>query len=125
MRSILIFLGFMLFTVPAFADSISDYCLTTKDPRGCLSSFMEDQARYNQMLQRDAQLEQARIQANGMAMMGMGAAFVNGMNQHLQNMQQPRYAAPTIQPYSVPAPRTPINCLSQTYGANMPSVTCY
>ena len=40
------------------------------------------------------QLEQARIQANGMALFGSGAAFVNGMNQGLQMMQQPYVSTP-------------------------------
>jgi hypothetical protein len=38
----------------------------------------------------DAQLEQqARIQANGMALFGAGNALINGMNQNLNNMRLP------------------------------------
>ena len=92
---------FLLFTAPAFA---------------------MDQYEYNLEMQR-MQLEQARIQANGMALMGSGPAFINGMQQAFRPLPMP--VMPTVQPYNVPVPREPIRCISQTYGANIPAVTCY
>lgn len=84
-----------------------------------------DQYEYNVAMQR-MQLEQARIQANGSAMMGMGAAFVNGMNANMLSMQRPTQVMPSLPTPTympVPAPR-PLNCMSSNPGA-MQSVTCY
>lgn len=98
MRQLLIAMAILLSPIcaGAFSDRIVDYCFTTKDPHRCITSFLADertdqfnQQRELQQRQIDAQLEQARIQANGMALFGAGNALVQGMNQSLQNMQIP------------------------------------
>ena len=100
---VLLFVGALLVASPVLAmnDSIISYCLTTADPQRCLSSFLADERAHNDQLQREAQqrqiaaqLEQARIQANGMALFGAGNALINGMNQGFQNMQQPYVNTP-------------------------------
>jgi hypothetical protein len=103
MRSFLIFLG-LLMTVPAFADPLIDYCLTTSDPKTCLVSVLEarDQAQRDFQLQLQAQqlqvqLDAARIQANGMALFGSGPALIQGMNQGFQMMRQPYISTPSQQ----------------------------
>ena len=104
MRSCTIFLGFLIFATPAFA----------MDPQ-----------EYNLEMQR-MQIEQARIQANGMAMMGMGAALQNGINQGFHDMQRTVPAMPYMQPMQpIAPPPQPLRCIQQTYGATMPAVTCY
>lgn len=52
------------------------------------------QEQFAQQRQIDAQLEQARIQANDKALFGAGNALINGMNQGLQNMQLPHNQPP-------------------------------
>jgi hypothetical protein len=103
---ILLFLAVLMFPVSAFAlsDSLIDYCLTTPDPRACLKSVSADVQASRENFQRDLQqrqydteLEQARIQANGMALFGSGHALIQGMNQGFQNMQQPYISTPPIQ----------------------------
>ena len=72
----------------------------------------------------DNQLEQARIQANGMALFGSGQALINGMNQGFQNMQQPRYDS---QPFVPVVPINPVRPTVQCYATNpgaMQSVIC-
>ncbi len=101
MRTVAFFLGVLCITTPAFAlsDYQIDYCLTTKDPKACLHDIAEGQARHQRELLRDAyivQLEQARLQANGLALFGSGAALIHGMNQGLQNMQQPYVSTPSL-----------------------------
>ena len=100
---VLLLLGALLIATPAYAinDSIISYCLTTQDPQRCLSSFVADERAHQERLQRetqqrqiDAQLEQARIQANGMALFGAGNALINGMNQGFRQMQQPYVNTP-------------------------------
>ena len=96
---VLLFLGALLIASPVFAlnDSIISYCLTTQDPKHCLSSFVADERAYQTQLQHEliaAQLEQARMQANGMALFGAGNALVNGMNQGFRQMQQPHVNTP-------------------------------
>jgi hypothetical protein len=98
---VLLFLGALLLASPAWAinDSIIGYCFTTANPKGCIASFVADERAYQLQLQQQAlaaQLEQARIQANGMALFGAGNAMINGMNQGFQNMQQPYY--PPLRP---------------------------
>jgi len=100
MRALLFFLGLLFMTTPAFAlsDAILDYCLSTKDPKACIQEVQAGQERHQRELQRDAyaaQLEQARLQANGLALFGSGAAMINGMNQGFQNMQQPYINTPS------------------------------
>ena len=99
MRVSTLFLGALLIASPAFAlnDSVISYCFTTADPKACITSFMADERAYQSQLQRqylDNQLEQARIQANGLALFGAGNAMINGMNQGFQNMQQPYVQTP-------------------------------
>ncbi|MEO5630696.1 MAG: hypothetical protein ABIQ24_13035 [Nitrospiraceae bacterium] len=114
-------------TVFAMSDSIVDYCLTTQDPRSCITSFRSEERisqRDMQQRQLDAQLEQTRIQANGIALFGSGEALINGMNQGFQNMQQPTYTLPPVQPYQPLHPVTPpIRCYSSNPGA-MQTTTC-
>lgn len=107
MRSIMIFLGLLFIAGPAIAgdNPIVDYCLTTKDPAGCISNFLAEQQASQQNFQREMQaqqlranIEQARIQANGMALFGAGNAFINGMNQGFQNMQHPISPPPAFVP---------------------------
>ena len=93
---VLLFLGVLLIATPAFAinDSVISYCFTTANPKGCISTFVAEERAYQLQLQQqqiNAQLEQARIQANGMALFGAGNAMIHGMNQGFQNMQQPYY----------------------------------
>ena len=103
MRVTLLFLAALLFPISALAQdtALIDYCLTTADPRSCLASLLADQQASQQRFQRDMQaaqlqnqLEQARIQANGMALFGAGNALINGTNQGFQNMQQPYVNTP-------------------------------
>jgi hypothetical protein len=84
------------------------------------------QQRELQQRQIDAQLEQARIQANGMALFGAGNALINGMNQGFNNMRLPMSPTPlAVQPYIPLNPvRPPIRCFSSNPGA-MQSTTCY
>lgn len=93
MRSFWIFLGLLL--MPAYAFALSDptieYCRTTPDPTLCLHVFTNQSMQERQW---SVQLEQARIQSTGMVLFGSGAAFVNGMNQGLQMMQQPYVSTP-------------------------------
>ncbi len=101
MRSLLIFLGLLLFSAPAFA----------MDP-------------FQQQLEMQRhQLEVARIQANGMAMMGMGATLASGMQQAFRPLPMP--VMPNVLPLPITQPPQPIRCIRQTYGANIPSTTCY
>lgn len=99
MRSLVIFLGLLITATPAFAldESIIQYCFTTANPQSCLHAFNDEAQRSQREMQQrqiDAQLEQARIQAQGMALFGAGNALINGMNQNLQNMQQPYLNTP-------------------------------
>jgi hypothetical protein len=101
MRSFLIFLGLVVFAVPALA---------------------MDQQEYNLEMQR-MQLEQARIQANGMAMMGAGAVFANGMNQAFRPLPMP--VMPTVQPMQpIAPPPQPLRCITTNPGA-MQQTICY
>lgn len=95
---VLLFLGLLLIASPAFAlsDAAIDYCLGTPNPKACLQAVSTDVEQRKLDAQREqqqqylqTQLEQARIQANGMAAFGAGNAMINGMNRGLQNMQLP------------------------------------
>lgn len=108
----LIFLG-LLIAAPAFASSdlIVKFCNAQPDPRACIRGFIDEQVVEHQAAQeqsnrRDAeirqqylanQLEQARIQANGMALFGSGPALIQGMNQGFQMMRQPYISTPAQQ----------------------------
>ena len=100
MRSLAIFLGAVLIPVSAFAitPSLVDYCLTTVNPTMCITDATtrerDHDAQRQQALVLETQLEQARIQANGMALFGAGNALINGMNQQFQNMQLPYVDTP-------------------------------
>lgn len=96
-----LFLAALLLPVSAWAisDSIIGYCFTTANPQACIQSFNDDAQRYQREMQQEflrAQLEAARIQANGMALFGSGPAFINGMNQGFQNMQLPYVNTPAF-----------------------------
>jgi hypothetical protein len=106
MRSLVIFLAALFIPVSAFAmsDSVVDMCLGTAQPRQCIQSFLSEQQNATQAQQerwfaqqRSMQLEQARIQANGMALFGAGNALINGMNQGFHQMQQPYVNTPQFQ----------------------------
>ena len=103
MRVSTLFLGALFIASPAFAlsESAIEYCLSTPNPKACLVAVSADvnQRRMEAAQQRqiDAQLEQARIQANGLALFGAGNAFVNGMNQGLHQMHQPYVNTPQYQ----------------------------
>ena len=101
MRSVVIFLAVLLSPLSAFAltDAFIDYCLTTKNPKACIQSLLEMKQANQQELQHEAylaQLEQARIQANGLALFGSGQALIQGMNQGFQNMQLPYVNRPYV-----------------------------
>jgi hypothetical protein len=110
MKTVILLSGFLLFAVPAFASSelILAYCNAQPDPRECIRGFIDQQfeaqkAAQEQWNQRQSaiQLEQARMQANGMALFGAGNALINGMNQGFQHMQQPYVSTPyfTVEPH--------------------------
>lgn len=102
---VLLFLAALLLPIPAFAldESIIRYCFTMPNPQSCLEGQLRGERLADDAIARahtsealilqqrmiDAQLEQARIQANGMALFGAGNALINGMNQGFQNMQLP------------------------------------
>ena len=103
MRSFLIFLG-LLFAVPVFAasDPIIEYCFTTSDPKSCLVAIQADVGAARLQRQQDmqaqqlqAQLEAARIQAQGLILFGSGPALIQGMNQGFQMMRQPYISTPS------------------------------
>jgi hypothetical protein len=104
-----------------------EYCNATTNPQDCIASFRADKelAAQHEMQERqiDAQLEQARIQANGMALFGAGNALINGMNQGFQNMQRPLTPAPILAPIQ-PLYRPPLNCTSST-NLGQTRTTCY
>ena len=90
----------------ALGDAVIDYCLTTANPKACLQSVQRevDQAQrehQHAMLQQQqaAQIEAARLQANGLAAFGSGRALVNGMNQGLRQMEVHPYVLPPAQHY--------------------------
>lgn len=113
---LIVFLGALLLASPAFASSdlIVTFCKSQPDPRACIRGFIDEQAivhqeaqaRWNQQhefmrqQQFQAQLEHARVQSNGLALFGSGAAMINGVNQGFQNMQQPYVNTPffSVQP---------------------------
>jgi len=109
MRALLFFLGLLFMTTPAWAlgDSIVEFCFTTSDPQACIKQRIADEARADAATARlhptervdanaalQAQLEMARLQANGLALFGSGAAMINGMNQGFQHMQVPYVSSP-------------------------------
>lgn len=100
MRSLTIFLGLLFFSVPAFSMDPYEYSLA---------------------MQR-MQVEQARIQANGMAMMGAGAAFANGMNQSFRPLPMP--VMPNVLPLPITPPPQTIRCIQSNPGA-MQGTYCY
>jgi len=102
MKTILMLVGLLFVAVPAFAinDSVVSYCFTTATPQNCIQQFLAEERAYQQMVQREFQqnqLEQARIQANGMALFGAGNAMINGVNQGFRMMQQPYVNTPYFQ----------------------------
>jgi hypothetical protein len=105
-----------------------DYCQTTTNPQDCIASFRADKElavqREMQERQIEAQLEQARIQANGMALIGAAPALINGMNQGFNHMRLPTPTTPALTPIPVNPVHSPIRCFSSTPGA-MQSTTCY
>ena len=109
MRVGILFLGLLVFTIPAIAQSPDPY------------EFQR------QMLERQfqTQLEQARIQADGMALFGSGPAMINGINQGFQNMQQPRYAPQPFTPVMPMNPVQPTTRCTLTNPGAMQSIICY
>ena len=111
MRSFMIFLG-LLIASPALASSdlIVTFCKTQPEPRACIRDFIDSQwtiqqeaqakweQRQDRIRQENAQLhlEHARLQANGLALFGSGAAMINGVNQGFQNMQLPYVNTPAF-----------------------------
>ena len=99
---VLLFLGALLIASPAYAigDSLIGYCFTTPNPQACITDFMNQERQVQEAEARRAErqqaviLEQARIQANGMALFGAGNAMINGMNQGFRQMQQPYVNTP-------------------------------
>lgn len=96
---VLFVLALLIVPASAFAldDSIIRYCFTTANPQSCIQSFNADVQRHQLDMQREllqSQMEMARIQANGLMLFGSGPAFINGMNQGFQNMQQPYVSTP-------------------------------
>ena len=95
------------FPIPPVDELVSTFCATpvSGTPEHCQSTlttqmpYARDFMRWHDQLDRrrelqqrqiiDAQLEQARTQANDKALFGAGNALINGMNQGLQNMQLP------------------------------------
>lgn len=117
MRSLVIFLAVLLIPVSALAltDDVVSFCFTEPNPQQCITKSIQEEEKAaaaqirlhgpggytptnppidRQQQALDAQLETARIQANGMAMFGAGNAMVNGINQGFQNMQQPYVSTP-------------------------------
>jgi len=121
-----------------------EYCLTTRHPEDCIAALQmdlrerqqEDQfdQRHREQFDRqqlemqqrqiDAQLEQARVQANGMALFGAGQALINGMTQGFNQMRLPMPTTPALTPIPLNPVHSPIRCFSSTPGA-MQSTTCY
>ena len=102
MKTLILLIGMLFVTVPAFAisDSVVSYCFTTATPQNCIQKFLAEERAYQQMVQREMQqnqLEQARMQANGMALFGAGNAMMNGVNQGFRQMQQPYVDTPYFQ----------------------------
>ena len=109
MRVGILFLGLLVFTIPAIAQSPDPYELQ------------------RQMLERqfEAQMEQSRIQASGMALFGSGPAMINGMNQWGQTMQQPQYAPQPFVPVMPVHPVQPTTRCTLTNPGAMQSIICY
>jgi len=102
MRAFLLVIGMLFVATPAFAmsESIVGYCFTTPQPQPCIENFLAQERKAQEAEQRRAdrqmevQLEQARIQAQGLALFGSGNALINGMNQGFNHMQQPYVSTP-------------------------------
>ena len=101
MKILMLLIGLLFVTVPAFAgDPVVEYCFTTADPKACLNTIQADVDQRRREAQREVfnqQLELARIQANGYALFGSGPAMINGVNQGFHQMQQPYVNTPQFQ----------------------------
>jgi hypothetical protein len=91
----------VLSAAPAWAQA--DWCRlleTPADQFACAERTAQlDQARQERERDRQAMMEAARQQANGLALFGSGNALINGMNQGFQQMQsKPYYLPPPQQP---------------------------
>jgi hypothetical protein len=107
MRTLLI-LTALLIASPVFAinESVVNYCFTTKNPQGCISSFIADEQAYKTreaQRQMDFQMELAQEQTRGMALFGAGNAMINGINQAFRPMPTP--PPMVFQPMAIPFPQ--------------------
>lgn len=99
MRVLMLALAILLSASPAVAmnESLVSYCFTTSNPQSCISALLTEERRSTldvQQRQLQAQIEQARLQAEGLMLFGAGAAYINGMNQGFHQMQLPYVSTP-------------------------------
>lgn len=107
--------------------SIIEFCNTTKAPQDCIAAVRADKElaaqRDMQERQIEAQQDIAGEQSRSMALFGTGQALISGMNQGFNNMRLPMPHTPAPMPLQ-PLYRPPVNCTTQTYGAQT-QTTCY